>query len=590
MVLHGGGESAAEVASPVRVASHWKSIADQDKFIVVYPDGVDNQWHDCRSDGHTRIGRADDVGFLGALISQIHELHGVDLTRVYSTGTSNGGMMSFRLAAELPERIAAIGPNVANQPADPDAECRGPTQPVTVATINSDADPLVPWNGGCLLLCTSGSVIGAEATRDYWINHNQAQSVPAYSYSYPNIYANDGPSTVTQYRYDGGANGPQVAFFRVFGGGHNEPSLHHYQGSGLVGPQNRDMEMTAELWAIMKNHARPGVTAMGERSLFNDGFESGDFTAGGWTASGSPAVMASAGYEGAFGARVNQTSSLTRERSTLGYPTVRVRFAWRTSGLSAGEHLYAEWSTDGVKWSIIKQTQEASWAKETFTLPPSAANNAGFRLRFRTNAASPSAYADVDEVMILVSAVLDECGADPVDALSRPERVDGALAGVDDDGDTVVDEALPAAASGLDCDGDGYTGAAETHLYSYVGQANGDQKLCQEYDVSHPNPNADTTPSLRWPSDVNRSAGPPDSFNRVNIFDLTTLLAPVRYFDTDVGTNPGDVRFDLAPGPGLFLTDINITDLTALLAGPSGMPPMLAGVRAFDGPVCPYGA
>jgi hypothetical protein len=340
----------------------------------------------------------------------------------------------------------------------------------------------------------------------------------------------------------------------------------------------------------MKNHTRPGATPIGERSLFNDGFESGDFAAGGWTASGTPAVMASAAYAGAYGARIDQASSITRERSTLGYPAVRVRFAWRTSGFNAGEHLDAEWSTDGVNWSMIKQTQETSWAKETFTLPPSAANNAGFRLRFRTNAASPSAYADVDEVRVLVSAVLDECGADLVDALSGPERVDGAFAGVDDDGDTTLDEALPVGAAGFDCDGDGYTGAAEAHVYSYVSQADGDQKVCQEYDLGFVNPNPDVRPSRRWPSDVNRSVGPPDSFIRVNILDLTTLLAPVRYFDTDVGTNPGDVRFDLMPGPGLFLMDINITDLTALLAGPSGMPPMLAGVRAFDGPVCPYGA
>jgi hypothetical protein len=150
------------------------------------------------------------------------------------------------------------------------------------------------------------------------------------------------------------------------------------------------------------------------------------------------------------------------------------------------------------------------------------------------------------------------------------------------------DEPLPPGASGFDCDGDGYTGAEEGHVYSYAGQTTGDQKTCQEYDMAFPNPNAEVRPSLRWPADLNLSPGPIDSFNRINLLDLTTLLAPTRYFDTNVGTNASDVRFDLTPGPGLFMTDINIEDLTALLAGAKGNPPMLGGVRAFDGPACPY--
>jgi hypothetical protein len=172
--------------------------------------------------------------------------------------------------------------------------------------------------------------------------------------------------------------------------------------------------------------------------------------------------------------------------------------------------------------------------------------------------------------------------------LSIPERIDGAFAGVDDDGDTMMDEALPGGASAFDCDGDGYTGTEEANVYSYLPQTTGDQKTCQQYDMSFPNANPEVRPSLRWPADLNLSPGPIDSFNRINLLDLTTLLAPTRYFDTNVGTNPNDVRFDLVPGPGLFMTDINIEDLTALLAGAKGFPPMLGGARAFDGGVCPY--
>ena len=90
---------------------------------------------------------------------------------------------------------------------------------------------------------------------------------------------------------------------------------------------------------------------------------------------------------------------------------------------------------------------------------------------------------------------------------SIPERVDGIFAGVDDDGNDGADEALPIGASAFDCDGDGYTGAAEDNVYSYVPQTDGDQKTCQEYDAAHANPNA----AKRWITALSRGvrAGAP---------------------------------------------------------------------------------
>lgn len=179
------------------------------------------------------------------------------------------------------------------------------------------------------------------------------------------------------------------------------------------------------------------------------------------------------------------------------------------------------------------------------------------------------------------------CGSNAWDPGSIPERVDGSFADADDDGDTLIDEALPAGADAFDCDGDGYAGAAEANVYSYVGQISGDQKTCGEYHLSHPNPNADTKPSLRWPSDL-RKGGIPDSTDRINILDLASFVAPLRYLGSNVGTNPGDVRWDLSPGPGVLSTDINILDFAQLTApaSPTGAPPMLGGARAFNGPPC----
>lgn len=55
-------------------------------------------------------GRADDVAFIGKLLDDLATVVKVDEKRVYAYGMSNGGMMSYRLAAELSDRIAAVAP------------------------------------------------------------------------------------------------------------------------------------------------------------------------------------------------------------------------------------------------------------------------------------------------------------------------------------------------------------------------------------------------------------------------------------------------------------------------------------------------
>jgi len=170
------------------------------------------------------------------------------------------------------------------------------------------------------------------------------------------------------------------------------------------------------------------------------------------------------------------------------------------------------------------------------------------------------------------------CGSDPLDItppLSRPERLDGAFATVDDDGDTMVDEPLPVGAANFDCDGDGYRGdgpgagnISEKRIYTAAGTAN-DQDPCG---------------NTGWPADLT-SAGP--SANRITLTDLTSFIAPLpRHFNTDPGDAGYDVRWDLVTGNGAAPPkDISLTDLTNLT---TLFPPMLGSAKAFGGPVCPW--
>lgn len=133
---------------------------------------------------------------------------------------------------------------------------------------------------------------------------------------------------------------------------------------------------------------------------------------------------------------------------------------------------------------------------------------------------------------------------------------------LDDDGDTFVNDGCPQA------------GSISEGAFNIGTNPNG---RCSE--------GAEAGPSPDWPSDF-VSGGIPDSTDTITITDLTSFLAPVRRLDSSPGDAPFDPRWDLVPGRGLFLNWIVINDLTALIAGASGNPPMFDGERAFSGPAC----
>ncbi|HEV8574511.1 MAG TPA: alpha/beta hydrolase-fold protein, partial [Dehalococcoidia bacterium] len=171
------------------------------------------------------------------------------------------------------------------------------------------------------------------------------------------------------------------------------------------------------------------------------------------------------------------------------------------------------------------------------------------------------------------------CGGDPANAAVRPERIDDVFAGVDDDGDTAVDEPLAAGSEAFDCDGDGYTGVAENHVYAP--STLGNQDACG----TNAFPATDPPSPIGWPSDLRGETA--FSANQVNIVDLASFTAPVRRLNTDTGTNPGNRRWDLVPGSGILPWDINVVDMAALLTARTGYPPMLVGARAFTS-ACPW--
>lgn len=126
--------------------SGFSAQADKENFLVAYPEGSGNRksWNGGECCGEAMIKKVDDVGFSRAVINDVETLVNIDRSRVFATGFSNGAIMAYRLACDMADQIAAIGP-VAAAPA---THSCSPTRPVSVIHFHGDADKLNPIEGG----------------------------------------------------------------------------------------------------------------------------------------------------------------------------------------------------------------------------------------------------------------------------------------------------------------------------------------------------------------------------------------------------------------------------------------------------------
>jgi polyhydroxybutyrate depolymerase len=125
--------------------SGMNAAADTRNFIVAYPSGIAASWNAGLCCGDSAwVSHVDDVQFVRDTIDAISREYCIDSHRVFSTGMSNGGFLSHRLACELSDRIAAVAPVAGVLGV---ADCN-PPRPVPVMHFHGTMDPLVPYYGG----------------------------------------------------------------------------------------------------------------------------------------------------------------------------------------------------------------------------------------------------------------------------------------------------------------------------------------------------------------------------------------------------------------------------------------------------------
>ena len=105
--FHGGSGS----ASGQVYTADFRPIADTANFILVYPQGTfGSTWNSSLPTNPRTKMFVDDFGFVDAMIKKINSdyIFGVDTTRIYATGYSNGADISLSLACVRSDKIAAV--------------------------------------------------------------------------------------------------------------------------------------------------------------------------------------------------------------------------------------------------------------------------------------------------------------------------------------------------------------------------------------------------------------------------------------------------------------------------------------------------
>lgn len=247
IVLHGGGGT----GRGMEMITGLSGLADQEGFVVAYPDGVGRSWNDGRGlKSFPAMQRGlDDVGFISAVIDDLIAKANVDPGRVYVTGISNGGHMSHRLGAELSDKIAAIAPVAANMAASV-ADGPAPAHPVSVVQFFGTEDRHNYWNGGG---AAGGETLSVPAVMALWARWNGCSLEPKVE-SLP-TRVNDGTG-VRREDYGPCRAGTQVLLYAIEGGGHNAPGWRQYLPVEVIGRTSQNLDANRTMWAFFQRHGR----------------------------------------------------------------------------------------------------------------------------------------------------------------------------------------------------------------------------------------------------------------------------------------------------------------------------------------------
>lgn len=224
--LHGLNSTAGQQETVSRMSD----LADRVGFIVVYPEGLGSsqKW----SFGGGAEGRAD-VAFIRELIRRLQSQFSLDPRRIYATGISNGAEMSYRLACDLADTIAAVGLVSGGYPP---LECQ-PSRPVPVVVFHGTADNVLAYEGHPPLM------LPVREWTVAWAARNGCAPTPKITFQ---------QGDVSGETWDNCRENATVTLYTITGKGHSWP------GSNMPARiTTQDINATQVIWDFFVAHPLP---------------------------------------------------------------------------------------------------------------------------------------------------------------------------------------------------------------------------------------------------------------------------------------------------------------------------------------------
>jgi polyhydroxybutyrate depolymerase len=216
------------------------------------PNGYQSSWNGGTCCGAASNEQLDDVALIRAIFDEVSSHVNVDLRRVYATGLSNGGFLSYRLGCEAADLFAAIAPGAGSVGTNDNAwgttttsdftSC-DPSQPISVLDIHGTADGLVPYSYQAPSLDIFVAADGCDST-----------TVPA--------PAPPSGGDTTCLTYEGCPTGIEITACSIDGGGHcwfGSPDCGTgggFIGAGVVGANSDTMKNNQAIWDFFARHHR----------------------------------------------------------------------------------------------------------------------------------------------------------------------------------------------------------------------------------------------------------------------------------------------------------------------------------------------
>jgi len=232
--LHGAGG----IVWPGMINSYLCNLAEKENFVLLEPqallgttpDGTYIQWN-----AHNILAW-DDVFFINALIDNQIETSNIDIDRIYISGMSNGGYMSFKLAMELQDRIAAVAP-ISGLIDKTLFSHYNLHKPMPLCYMHGTADKIVKIEGG-------EWSVGWSQILDYWLKNNNILTEPVIT-QLPNVNIYDN-STVTKFEYLSKSGNEDILFYQINNGNHSIP--------GIEMEGNQDINAFDVIWDFFKRN------------------------------------------------------------------------------------------------------------------------------------------------------------------------------------------------------------------------------------------------------------------------------------------------------------------------------------------------